>query len=179
MTSGAVARRYARALLAIGRDQGKDDLLANELERLAQAYEKSTELRLVLSNPVFTPAQRAAVLSELLKRLALSQTMQHFARLLLSRGRMEALPAIARTLRGLVDENAGRVRARVTSAKPLEPMMEGRIRQALGSATGKMVVLEKHEDPSLLAGIVTQVGDVVYDGSLASKLAELKQRFAN
>lgn len=179
MTSGAVARRYARALLSIGRDQGKDDLLANELERLAQAYEKSDELRLVLSNPVFTPSQRAAVLSELLKRLGLSQTMQHFARLLLSRGRLDALPAIARTLRSLVDENAGRVRARVTSAKPLEPMMEGRIRQALGSATGKMVVLEKREDPSLLAGIVTQVGDVVYDGSLAAKLAELKQRFAN
>lgn len=179
MTSGAVARRYARALLAIGRDQGKDDLLATELERLSQAYEKSDELRLVLSNPVFTTSQRAAVLSELLKRLALSQTMQHFASLLLARGRTDALPAIARTLRTLVDENAGRVRARVTSAKPLEPMMEGRLRQALGSATGKMVVLEKHEDPSLLAGIVTQVGDVVYDGSLASKIAELKQRFAN
>jgi F-type H+-transporting ATPase subunit delta len=179
MTTGSVARRYARALLSIGLDHGKDDLLATELERLAQAYEKSADLRLVLSNPVFTPSQRATVLAELLKRLALSVTMQHFARLLLSRGRMDALPAIARKLRELVDEHAGRVRAKVTSAKPLEPMMEGRLRQALGSATGKMVVLEKREDPSLLAGIVTQVGDVVYDGSLAAKLAELKQRFAN
>jgi F-type H+-transporting ATPase subunit delta len=67
----------------------------------------------------------------------------------------------------------------VTSAKPLEPAQEGRIRQAISAATGKAVVLDKHEDPSLLAGIVTQVGDVVYDGSLASKLADLKQRFAN
>ena len=179
MISGSVSRRYARALLSIGRDQGKDDLLATELERLANAYEKSTELQQVLSNPVFTPSQRIAVLTELLKRLALSQTLQHFARLILSRGRMEAVPAIARTLRAMVDENAGRVRAKVTSAKPLEPVMEGRIRQAIGAATGKMVVLEKREDPSLLAGIVTQVGDVVYDGSLAAKLAELKQRFAN
>lgn len=179
MISGSVARRYARALHSIGRDSGKDDLLCTELERLAHAYEKSTELRLVLSNPVFTPSQRLAVLTELLKRMMVSPTLQHFAHLLLSRGRMDALPAIARTLRALVDEHAGRVRARVTSAKPLEAMMEGRLRQAIGAATGKMVVLEKREDPSLLAGIVTQVGDVIYDGSLAAKLEELKQRFAN
>ena len=179
MTSGAVSRRYARALLSIGRDSGKDDLLATELERLAHAFEKSAELRQVLSNPVFTPAQRLAVLNDLLKRLMLSPTMTHFAQLLLSRGRMDALPAIARTMRAMADEHAGRVRAKVTSARPLDPIQEGRIRQALSAATGKAVVLDKREDPSLLAGIVTQVGDVVYDGSLAAKLADLKQRFAN
>lgn len=179
MISGSVARRYARALLSIGRDQGKDDALAMEIERLANAYEKSSDLRAVLSNPVFSSAQRQAVLDEMLRRLLVSATTQHLSHLLLQRGRMNILPSIARALRSLVDEQAGRVRACVTSAKPLDPAMEGRIRNAIGRATGRMVVLEKREDPALIAGIVTQVGDVVYDGSLASQLAELRQRWSN
>jgi F-type H+-transporting ATPase subunit delta len=170
MIGGSVARRYARAMMAIGHDNLKDDALSAEVERLAGAYEKSPELRAVLSNPVFTSAQRLGVIDELIRRLALSPTTQNLARLLLQRGRMDALPAIARALRGLVDEQAGRVRARLTSAKPIEPLTEGRIRSAIGRATGRTVLLEKREDPSLIAGIVTQVGDIVYDGSLASQL---------
>jgi len=179
MISGSVARRYARALLAIGQSQHKDDVLTSEVERLAQAYEKSADLQSLLSNPVFTTAQREAVISEMVSRLALSPTIVNLTKLLLQRGRMAALPGIARALRLLVDEQAGRVRARVTSAKPLDPLMEGRSRSAIGRATGRAVVLEKREDPSLIAGIVTQVGDVVYDGSLAAKLEELKGRWSN
>jgi len=179
MISGSVARRYARALFSIGRDQGKDEALATELARLAQAYEKSPDLQAVLINPVFSASQRQAVLDELLRRLALGPTAQHMTRLLLQRGRMKALPAIARALRALVDESAGRVRARVTSAKPLDPTMEERIRSAISQATSRTVVLEKRVDPSLIAGIVTQVGDTVYDGSLAAQIAELRQRWTN
>jgi F-type H+-transporting ATPase subunit delta len=179
MISGSVSRRYARALLAIGRDKSQDEAIATELERLASAYEKSSDLRAVLANPVFTSAQRQSVLDELVRRLSLSTTVQHLAQLLLTRGRMDALPGIARALRAMVDENAGRVRAQVTSAKPLDPQMEARIRTAIGKATGRQVVLEKREDASLIAGIVTQVGDVVYDGSLASQLAELRQRWTH
>ncbi len=179
MIGGSIGRRYARALLGIGREQGKSEALATELERLASTYDKSADLRAVLTNPVFTAEQRQSVLNELSRRLALSPTTTHMAQLLLQRGRMNALPSIARALSGLVDEEAGRVRARVTSAKPLDPILEGRIRNAIGRATGKTVLLEKHEDKSLLAGIVTQVGDVVYDGSLAKELAALRQQFSN
>ena len=79
----------------------------------------------------------------------------------------------------LVDEQAGRVRARLISAKPLDKGTEVRIRAALGRSTGKSVVLETKDDPSLIAGIVAQVGDVVYDGSLAAQLEALRGRWSN
>lgn len=179
MISGSVARRYARALLAIGKDQLKDDSIASELERLAEVYERSSDLQAVLSNPVFTTAQRQKVLDDIATRLLLSKTTHNTALLLLARGRMPQLPAIARALRDLVDEQAGRVRAKLTSAKPLDKGTEVRIRAALGRSTGKTVVLEAKEDPSLLAGIVAQVGDVVYDGSLASQLQALRGRWTH
>jgi F-type H+-transporting ATPase subunit delta len=108
-----------------------------------------------------------------------SVTAQNAARLLLDRGRLNALPAIAKALWLLADDSAGRVRAKVTSAQPIDAATESRLRAALTKATGKSVVIEKHQDAALLAGIVTQVGDVVYDGSLAAQLAELRQHWSN
>jgi F-type H+-transporting ATPase subunit delta len=179
MISGSVARRYARALLAIGKDQHKDDVLAAEFERLAEVYENSPDLQVVLANPVFSATQRQNVLNSIAARLVLSKTTQDAARLLLARGRMPQLPGIARALREMVDEQAGRVRARLISAKPLDKGTEVRIRAALGRSTGKSVVLDTKEDPSLLAGIVAQVGDVVYDGSLAAQIQALRGRWSH
>lgn len=179
MISGSVARRYARALLAIGKDQQKDDVIAAEFERLAQVYERSRDLQDALRNPVFSASQRQGVLDSITARLGLSKTTQDTARLLLSRGRIPELPGIARALRELVDEQAGRVRARLISAKPIDKATEVRIRAALGRGTGKSVVLETTEDPSLIAGIVAQVGDVVYDGSLAAQIQALRGRWSN
>lgn len=177
MSTGSVSRRYARALLAIGKDQLLDDVLAVEMERLAQAYQSSTDLQSLLANPVFGTSQRQSVLEAILTRLGLSTITQNVARLLLSRGRISAVPGIARSLRQLVDEQAGRVRATITSAAPLDKAQEVRIRAALGRAVGRAVVLETREDPALIAGVVTQVGDVIYDGSLAADLVALRQRW--
>jgi F-type H+-transporting ATPase subunit delta len=177
MLSGSVARRYARAILLLGEQHGNSDLLASEIERLANTYDKSADLRGLLENPAFTLAQRQSVLDEISRRLLLSRTIHNFASLLLSRGRLSHLPGIARNLRQLVDEHAGRVRARVTSARPLDAMTESRLSTAIGRATGRAVLLDKRVDPSLIGGIVTQVGDVVYDGSVAAELQQLRDRW--
>lgn len=177
MLSGSVARRYARAVLLIGQQNHNYDILASEIDRLAATYDKSADLRAILENPAFTLAQRQAVLDEISRRLMLSKTVHSFAALLLTRDRMTHLPAIARYLRVLVDEQAGRVRARVTSARPLDSAAELRLSAAIGKATGRAVILEKQVDPALIGGIVTQVGDLVYDGSLATELQKLRDRW--
>ena len=177
MLSGSVARRYARAVLQIGQQNQNYDALASEVDRLAATYDASADLRGMLENPAFTVAQRQAVLDEIVRRLGLSKTVSHLASLLLERGRVSQLPGIARNLRLLVDEQAGRVRAKVTSARPLDAATEARLASAIGKTTGRAVLLETKVDPALLGGIVTQVGDLVYDGSLATELQQLRDRW--
>ena len=177
MISGSASRRYARAILGIGQAQNNLETQTAEIERLAEAINGSADLRTVLLNPAFSASQRQEVLSQVCQRLALSKTTQNLALLLLSRGRLPNLPGIARSLRQMVDEVAGRVRVRLTSAKPLDAAAETRIRSALGKATGKTVIVEKSVDESLLGGVVTQVGDVIYDGSLRGELLSLKARW--
>ncbi|MCS6913392.1 MAG: ATP synthase F1 subunit delta [Myxococcales bacterium] len=172
---GSLARRYARALMAIGIEARSYEALGREVERLARAYSEHAELREALRNPLFPLSQRKRVLEEVCRRLAVSRTVLHLALLLLERGRIDFLPDIARKLRELVDAEAGRVRARVTAVRPLDIATEVRIKTALEKLTGRTVVLDKREDPSILGGIVTQIGDVVYDGSVLTRLASLRQ----
>jgi F-type H+-transporting ATPase subunit delta len=170
-----VARRYAKALLDIGVRQQTYDALGRELDRTADTFVRSPELKAVLDNPVFPLEKRRAVLEELARRLALSKVVRSFVMLLLDKGRIGALPDIARVHRTLVDEHAGRVRAVITSARPLDPTLERRLKAALERQSGKTVLLEKREDAAIIGGLVTQLGDLVYDGSVRSQLASLRE----
>jgi len=173
--TGSIGRRYAKALLEIGVKTQSYDALGKELDRTADAFLGSPELRRTLENPVFPLEKRRTILDELARRLALSKTMRNFLMLLLDKGRLPALPDIARAHRALVDEQAGRVRATLIAARPLEPALVERVRAALEKKTGRVVVLSTKEDQAILGGLITQVGDIVYDGSVRQKLATLRE----
>jgi F-type H+-transporting ATPase subunit delta len=173
---GSVARRYAKALLEIGIKQQTYDALGKELERVADTFARSPELKTTLENPIFQLDKRRLVLDELARRLALSKVVRNFVMLLLDKGRIGNLPDVARAYNTLVDEHANRVRATVTSARPLDPALEKRLKTALEMQSGKTVILDKKEDPAILGGIVTQLGDLVYDGSVRTQLAQMREQ---
>ncbi len=176
---GSVARRYARALFAIGVEKNSLESYGDELDSLATTYAGSADLRQVLENPVFRPDQKRALLESVLSRVAAGPVVRNFALLLLDRRRVVALPAIARALRELTDLQLGRVRATVTSARPLDATTLADVQRALERRTGKTVVVETAVDPTLIGGIVARVGDLLLDGSLRTQLETLRTRVLN
>jgi F-type H+-transporting ATPase subunit delta len=176
MISGSLARRYARAMLDVGLDKNTHEKLATEIDDLAAAYSASRDLQEALTNPVFPRPQRRTVLEAVLARIGASTETKNFALLLLDRERIPVLPGIARELRAMVDEKVGRVRATVTSARPLPADHVAKLQATLEQATGKKVLLEKQEDPSLLGGVVAKLGDTVYDGSVRSQLERMREQ---
>jgi F-type H+-transporting ATPase subunit delta len=177
--AGSVARRYARALFQIGVDTGTFEALGQELGDLAQLFQESVELRQTLVNPVFKPAEKRAILEKILPRVTPSPVMQRFALLLLDRGRIALLASLARAYREMADAHVGRVRAVVTSAAPLSPADLERVRRSLERRTKKTVMLEAQVDPSLIGGLVAQVGDLVLDGSVRTQLSTLRDKLLN
>jgi F-type H+-transporting ATPase subunit delta len=176
---GSIARRYARALFEIGVDKGTFEALGQELETLATLYRESLELRHTLENPVFKISQKRAILEKLLPRVAPSRVVQTFALLLVERRRIAALPNIARAYQELTDAQLGRVRATVSSAKPLDVLTVAEIQRALERRTGKKVLMKTEVDPTLIGGVVARVGSLVLDGSLRTRLATLGNRILN
>ncbi|MDP2307226.1 MAG: ATP synthase F1 subunit delta [Pseudomonadota bacterium] len=179
MVEGSLARRYAKSMLEIGREENQVDRFGDDLQRFGRLIEGTPELRNVMSNPVFTHAERRAVLDRFTPGLALHPITINFLRLLLDKDRFAALSNIVREYRALSDAEAGRVRATVTTAAELTPVMREAVGRALTQTTGKKVVLESRVDPSLLGGLVAQVGGRVYDASLRTRLERLQLTLVN
>ncbi len=85
------------------------------------------------------------------------------------------LPAIAGKLRELTDAKKGVLRAEVQTAMPLPEEYFTQLQQQLERVVGRRVVLDRKLDPSLICGVVVRVGDTVYDGSLISRLQQLRE----
>lgn len=176
MSLETVANRYAQALLEIGVETGTLQPIADQIHDFAQAYATSPELRAVLVSPGVSAADRSAVVADLAARMGCSQVVGNLIRMLVERRRMPILPALSRALRLLSDERAGLVRAQVCSAKALSDDYVRRLQGELEKMTGRKVVLDRDVDPSLIGGVVTRLGDLVIDGSIRTRLADLKSQ---
>jgi F-type H+-transporting ATPase subunit delta len=177
--SGAVADRYARALFELGLEAGTLPALTQQFQDFASCYASSRELRAVLDNPMVEAAQRAAVLAEVAQRVGLSGTGFDGVRLLARRKRLSALPEIARRLAELADQQLGVVRATVTSATTLPESFYQNLMSELEGSLKRKVSLERKLDASLIAGVITRIGDHTVDGSVKGRLAELERQLSN
>ena len=174
MVSGSLARRYAKAVLALGQSQGNLDRVGGDLRAIAKALKDSAELATVLSNPAIRRADRKRVIDAVLDKLIVQPSTKSLIYILLDGERLDTLPAISREVDAMIEARAGRVSAEVTSARPLDPAQLSQITAALEKLSGKKVDVKRREDPELLGGVVAKVGDVVYDGSLRTQLRTLR-----
>jgi F-type H+-transporting ATPase subunit delta len=174
MSTEAIARRYARAVFELGKEQKNLSVISRDLADFSASFENSNDLRTVLGNPLVSETQREAVLVEIGQKMSMSPMALSTLRLLAQRRRLFALPEMVRQLEKLVDDDAGVLRAEVTSATPLNENFLAKLRAELESATGKKVVVSHKQDPSLIAGIVTRIGDQVIDGSVKARLESFR-----
>jgi len=173
--TGSAARRYAKALLRLGVAESRLEALVGEVESIGASYASSPELRDMLDNPRLSEGQRQQILSAVLDRASVSKTVRNAAVLMVGRGRIAILPDVAKQLRMLADEHAGRQRAEVVSAAPLPESFYAGLKAELERLTGRTIDLERRTDPTLIGGVVTRVGDKVYDGTIRSRLDDLKE----
>lgn len=174
MIPGSIARRYAKALFSLAVEKGRIEPWSDSLLALGEAIEGSAELRDVLQNPAYPRETRAAVVARLTEPLHLDAEPAALLQLLGERNRLGGLTAIVAAFRELADVELGRIRARVTSAVPLDDAAVNAIAERLSAATQKKVLVERAIDPAILGGVVTQVGSVVYDGSIRTQLEDLR-----
>jgi hypothetical protein len=106
--------------------------------------------------------------------MTLTPTARNAMRLLADRSRLPHLRAIGRAYHALREERGGLVLAEVTTASALPDAYFAELERTLGQVTGRKVRLVKRVDPSLIAGVVTKVGDKVFDGSMKNRLSELR-----
>ncbi|NNF98752.1 MAG: ATP synthase F1 subunit delta [Desulfobacteraceae bacterium] len=175
MKNMAIARRYAKALLLIGKEDGQTQVYRDELNGFSELLEKERGLQQAIGNPLYNAGGRRMVLEQVIDRLKLSKVMKSFLILLFDKGRIGFLKNINDFYLKLADELKGVARASLVSANELSSETVEKIRAALSKKTGKDVKLDVEQDPGLIGGIVTRIGDLVLDGSIKTQLLNMKE----
>ena len=175
MKNLSIARRYAKALLVIGKNDGKAESYKQELDGFVGLVAREAVLRQVINNPLHNAGDRKKVLMALIDKLNLSGVMSSFLKLLFDKGRFGFIAAINEFYQKLADDLKGVARASIVSANELSSEAVEKIRKALSKKTGKDIVLDIKTDPTLIGGVVTKIGDLVLDGSIKTQLLNMRE----
>lgn len=174
MPTTAAARRYARALFQIAREDRRVSDVRGEIDSLATLLEENPSLREALLTPLHPVEQRKAVMKSVSDASGVSASVKNFYSYLIDQRRLVDFYGIREEYHRLADEDAGLMTAVVTSAGPLDDRRKDRLRRALSERTGQEVQLDVQIDPTLIGGAIAKVGGMVFDGSLRTQLHRLR-----
>ena len=175
--ASTTAKRYAKAVYELAEQSHDVTGWRARLARL-QALLSDSEVAEIIANPAVSPERRLQVVDVLDADQALGEEGRNLGKLLIEARATEALPEIREEFDRLDDEAAGRVRAIATTAVPLGDADRDRLVADLSRRYGKEVRLQTRVDPSILGGLVLQVGDQLIDASVQTRLQQLRRQLA-
>lgn len=167
---------YADAAFAIASAEGELSEVEDELFRFSRIVQGNDELRETLSNQRLPVERRQQIVEDLLEGRATRSTLAIIS-LLVNVGRAGDLPKIVETLSSRSVRVTGTQVAEVRSAVPLSEDQIANLTQALKARTNQDVTVRNIVDPKVMGGIVTQIGDSVLDGSVRTRLNQLREAF--
>ena len=175
MRQTILAKRYAKALFAVGQEEGKSQAYSEALKALGEFLESSPEAMGALTNLISPMELREKVMEQLISAVQADNNLSNFLNLLVEKKRAGILPEIATEFQGLVDADQNVSRGKIVSATEITEELRAKVQATLENITGKKVILTSEVDPSIIGGIVAKVGDLVMDGSIKTQLAGLNE----
>jgi F-type H+-transporting ATPase subunit delta len=148
-----------------------------ELAAFAGLFRDHPTLEKVLLNPAVPAPRKRAAVADLARVAGVLPVVGKLLVLLAERDRLAIVPGLLDAYRDRLMAHRRIVRAEVTTAAPLAGGRAGAIEAQLARLTGRTVTLSTRVDPAIIGGIVARVGSTVYDGSLATQLERMRQRF--
>ena len=170
------ARVYAEALFDVAKDKGKLDAVRGELAQFADALDGDHELQVFFFSPYFSSAEKVAGLKRAVS--GADQELLNFLELLIEKGRMQEVFRIRRQLDELWKQENRRIDVTVTSAVELDRSVVEKVGEEIERQTGQKVELASRVDGEIIGGIVLQVGNMVLDASIRSRLEKLRKSVA-
>jgi F-type H+-transporting ATPase subunit delta len=170
--------QYANALADIALAQGAAEPAGKQLHDFGAAYAQSAELRTFLASPAVTVEDKHAVIEKIVARLGASKIIRNFLFVIADHRRTQLIPEAIVAFHEVIRQRQGVAEAEISSAVELSAKQKKELAAMLARITGKEIETKYALDPALLGGTVVRIGDTIYDGSLRSRLNEMRARLA-
>jgi F-type H+-transporting ATPase subunit delta len=169
--------RYAKALFALSEETGATDKTAADLAGFAELAAASADLQRFIKSPVISAEEQVRTLDAILARAGITGIAANFLKLVAAKRRLFAILDMIRDFNLLNDARKGVTRANVTVAEPLKPEYAMALRSALIDISGGGdVSMSVKIDPSIIGGLIIQLGSRMVDSSLKTKLNSIRAR---
>ncbi len=169
-------RQYADALIGAAEKENAVEAALADLEAVRdEILVPNPKLADVLGSFRVPAAEKDRILTELLDG-RIADVALRFARVLNRHGRLGLLAPISDEARRLWDERHRRIPVLVRTAAPLDEGQTEELKRRLAAMTAATPMLEVSTDPSLLGGLIVQIGDQVYDASVRNRLEQVRKR---
>lgn len=169
-----IAQVYARSLFQVAQEQGKLDVVREELGQVSETLESNHDMRLFFFSPYFSTEE---------KREGLRQTIEgadpvtmNLLDVLVENHRLPVVPRIRREYERLWRDANDLLPVTVTSAVELDDAVVTRIGEEIGRQTGRKVELTRTVDPSIVGGFIVRVGNSILDSSIKNRLENLRKQ---
>jgi F-type H+-transporting ATPase subunit delta len=173
MLKGAIARRYAGAILELAQKQNALDRTLEDVKGIAQVF-AHRKLAYLLREPKVPAQRKETALREALTSKVLPMSL-NLALLVVQRELVDLMPNIAIELERLVLDYHNQAIAQVTTAAELDQAQSDLVKGSLERTTGKNIIMYTRTDPSILGGLIARVGDQVIDSSIRYRLHAIQQ----
>lgn len=174
MSTSAIAKRYAQALVDLATEQKKVEQYGVELGYVSELIARENNLRTLIESPTLDVEKKSAIMAEIVKKLGLSDGMKNFIGLLTVKDRIKYIGQINTNYTTFADEISGVVRACVTSAARMTKAQADSVKQGLEKQSSKKIDLQTRVDSKLLGGVKVEVGGRVFDGSIKTQLQRIE-----
>src|SRR5260370_3004923 len=158
--------------------QGAGEPAGKQLHDFGAAYAQSEELRTFLESPAVTVEDKHGVIEKIVARLGASKIIRNFLFVIADQRRTQLLPEIIAAFHEVIRQRQGVAEAKISSAVDLSAKQKKELATTLARLTGREIETKYALDPALLGGAVVRIGDTIYDGSLRSRLNEMRTRLA-
>lgn len=169
-----IAQVYSRSLFEVAKEQGKLDVVREQLGQFADALDSDHDLQVFLFSPYFSTAEKEDGLHKVLE--GADPAFENFLRLLIEKHRMPVLFRIRRQFDERWQEENRLLPVQITSAVKLDDETVEHIRDRIAEQTDRTIELTADVDPDILGGIVLRVGNSILDASIKNRLETLRRQ---
>ena len=174
-----IAKRYARALIALAKNKNSIEAIGEEMALFIHNTENNNTLLTTLTNTAHDLTSRLNIITQIAEKLGISELTTRFLKVLTEKGRLEIITNILEAYTNLAHKEMNYSEMIVTSATKLSDPQYTELTAHFTNKTKKKIILRKKINPAVLGGVIVQMGDQVYDYSLKRQLNELKERMTN
>ena len=173
--SNSTSKSYALALYELARESSELDKVEEGIRELKDLLKNSSDFKEAIQSPVIQKEEKRNVMFAIAKQSSFSSILKKFLGFLSIKNRLFFLNQIIDSFLNFISSNKGELKAKLISSKELTSSELEKIQTELSSDFKSPIKIEYKYDPSLIGGLVIQVGSIMVDASIKTKLKQLEK----